>query len=1007
MLAVVVAALLVVATLLGHYAPLQAQEGEAPEATGASGVSIRMDDLVGLITYSIVHRFEVQVSHLDAAATYDVVVSSSNASALGIGGCGTAAQTATVTGATTQTLYFIVYACGVGAGTVTAEVRRAGAATAEVAVSQGVTAAPIPDWVPDDERPVRGASGAVAQVGTPGFVKNPRLEQIMTTSVVATWDTPTGNGGVDLSGYGLLFWHEDEEHPSYRDDVLVKGLIPREHTYTGLQHDATYKFRIHACNKTPACGWWTNPPLEVTTELAPNPHRPHTIRFSQISSDSVRVRWSAAANTGGVPLTGFDLRYWPYDPDNPDEESGAIDHPADDGNDRGETLKDLAAGTEYELKMRACNGPKDSHCSTWSADHRFTTTAGTGAPGPVKNLDVDPGNRQLVVSWEAPDSDGGTAITGYEVGYREHQTEPNWTSWPHDGTGTTVTITDRTNGTRYDVRVRACNHPVGATARCSQDWVIGHGTPEAPRPRNLSVVPKVGRKAELTWDPVPNTAMYQVQAGVLGTSAWQAAECEGDPRDMPGIVAKPICVMDLDDIAEISGSLAGLATYKAFALQVRALRPLASKYSEPVAIIDTPIFRAKGASGSVDVKWTPVDTVHTEINAGGMYQLRYRRFRGDHRSDSWNPETEGFDSTTPTSLLAAGSTSRRIGSLDNEGLYAIQLVYHAPQPGGLPTPVFAARDAYAWPSDRAAGVGTDITGDSYAGERVGTFPLNKPVSNRTYEYYICSDTFPLDIEPDVPDDPDPPDGIRAKSRAFIRDAFSQWETATTTGTGGSLITMKYMGTTCADYAPLIKPIVNKINSSVTEGRSPSQITMDVESVIQQLGDLGGILNQDKERSEVIFVDVPVEERSPPTFELTKRYIFFSEVSHRIGLNKCVFRHGVEACAMDEELNGVITTDILLNGKQFEKTNYFNWDVPPDVDFNTCRGLTNAAHTRYAAVVHEAGHALGIRGTQRSGGDGQEIHHPHVADSALTHSSYSCSPTPFDVMAIYALYQAQE
>ena len=68
--------------------------------------------------------------------------------------------------------------------------------------------------------------------------------------------------------------------------------------------------------------------------------------------------------------------------------------------------------------------------------------------------------------------------------------------------------------------------------------------------------------------------------------------------------------------------------------------------------------------------------------------------------------------------------------------------YNAPQPNAAPIPVYAARDAYAWPSDRAAGAGVDITGVSYAGERVGTFPLWPTATKTTYAYHICSDTFP-------------------------------------------------------------------------------------------------------------------------------------------------------------------------------------------------------------------------------------------------------------------------
>ena len=161
-------------------------------------------------------------------------------------------------------------------------------------------------------------------------------------------------------------------------------------------------------------GWWTTPPLEVTTQRAPTPHRPHTIGFSQLTARSVVVTWSAAANTGGVPLTGFDLRYWPYDSEHPDQETGATTHPADGGTDRGETLRGLAAGTAYEVKMRACNGPKDRHCSAWSADHRFTTLAGTTpTPSPSStvpaNLDVAPlTGRRAELTWDAVNGEDGT-----------------------------------------------------------------------------------------------------------------------------------------------------------------------------------------------------------------------------------------------------------------------------------------------------------------------------------------------------------------------------------------------------------------------------------------------------------------------------------------------------------------------------------------------------------------------------------------------------------------------
>ena len=67
-------------------------------------------------------------------------------------------------------------------------------------------------------------------------------------------------------------------------------------------------------------------------------------------------------------------------------------------------------------------------------------------------------------------------------------------------------------------------------------------------------------------------------------------------------------------------------------------------------------------------------------------------------------------------------------------------------------------------------------------------------------------------------------------------------------------------------------------------------------------------------------------------------------------------------------------------------------------FNTC----NTPH--YSALVHEFGHALGIGGG-RDGQNADETGHPQIEDAAMSYyPAPCCSPHPFDIMAIYALYQ---
>ncbi len=919
--------LLLSAVLLGHWTPLQAQEGEAaaPEATGASGVTIRLDDLVGLITYAFVDRFDVQLANLNAATTYEIVVSSSNAAALGIGGCGEATQRATVTGATARTVEFRVYACGLGAGTVTAALRAAGASRAAVTVSQGVTVEPIPEWVPEDERPARGARGAVAQVGTPSSVRNPRFEQIMTTSVVAKWDTPTADGGEDLSGYGLLFWHEDEEHPSYRDDVLVKGLSPREHTYTGLQHDATYKFRIHACNEddqmVARCGWWTTPPLEVTTKRAPTPQRPHTIGFSQLTASSVVVTWSAAANTGGVPLTGFDITYWPYDSENPNSETGARTHPADGGTDRGETLKKLAASTEYELKMRACNGPKDSHCSRWSADHRFTTLAET-TPTPTPT------------------------------------TTPTTTPTP------TPTLA-------------------------------------APRPQNLDLAPRGGHRARLSWTwptgAPTNPLDYRITGRVFGRNPITNSDYSWEMVRVL-ILSGPTEDTDREiDLSEVltTGNESGLADHIAYELRVEAIfgtrdddghleNVTYSAPSDRIIVIDTPITWATAANASnssqVTIEYNDVSAIlkdndYAEDDDADNYSFRYQRVSHNlhsHTNLEWTPSV-----FTP---LGSGTSL----GLASERIYGVQLVVE-PLDEAKPR-VYAARDAYVWPSSRAPALR----------ERVASFPIGwDAVDDGTYTYRICNHTLPL--------------ANRMGWHGFIKHAMGHWGSVTS-----GRIKAEFESGDCEDYSPLtdraVNTAINRIKfsspddtSTETQQQNRSELNKRIKGMFEMLAQMGYDYGRSgtsiRQINEVRLII------STDDNEDLLAAAAFSQVSKNVGFPAC----GIKAYGCANISDG--HADIFINHRFFTKAKL---NLPSGFRFDRCLDSSGVPMEGvdvrlYATIVHEVTHVFGINYPPQSSTQevSQEMGHPNSElISIVGHRQGLCSPTQLDRLAINAKYQSQ-
>ena len=137
------------------------------------------------------------------------------------------------------------------------------------------------------------------------------------------------------------------------------------------------------------------------------------------------------------------------------------------------TIPGLENGTEYTVQVIAKNDSGQAISDT-------KTGIPATLPDAPKNLDVAPGSEKLALTWEAPDETGGINITGYKVQWKDSSVA-DWNS-PTGVTevsvsGLTREITGLTNGTTYDVRVRADN---GVTSD-DYNWAVDDGTPR-PEP---------------------------------------------------------------------------------------------------------------------------------------------------------------------------------------------------------------------------------------------------------------------------------------------------------------------------------------------------------------------------------------------------------------------------------------------------------------------------------------------------------------------------------------------
>ena len=159
------------------------------------------------------------------------------------------------------------------------------------------------------------------------------------------------------------------------------------------------------------------------------------------SGSNISWQWSFPLDNGAV-ITGYTSQF---------RTSGGGWGSQQSGDTNTRITTGLSPGTTYQMRVRATNSVGDSE---WSPTGSATTDA--TQPGQVTTFTLTAGNAQIAFSITRPGNTGGATISGYDVQWRSGAEA--WSSGRQTRfNSTTGTLTGLTNGTSYDVRVRARN----------------------------------------------------------------------------------------------------------------------------------------------------------------------------------------------------------------------------------------------------------------------------------------------------------------------------------------------------------------------------------------------------------------------------------------------------------------------------------------------------------------------------------------------------------------------
>ena len=837
-----------------------------------------------------------------------------------------------------------------------------------------------------------GAWSDSATIRTPPGKVSPPTGTGGPRSLRVRWSVPS-NGGSAITSYRVQHKRTSLSWPSTYQSV---GGSTTETTITGLTDGTPYHVHVRACN-TVGCGAWSN---VIILRVPAPPSKVLTPTLTGING-TLSVSWSAPSN-GGSAITSYRVQHkrtslsWPST------------YQRVSGSTTETTITGLTDGTPYHVHVRACNA---AGCGAWS-DSATGTPIALAAPTGLRSTASDGSvtltwnpatnaEEYVVYQWHGP------SLDFLPLPFVDPTTGSKYTidgsSDPVRITGTTVTIGGLTNGGGYSHKVSS---KIGsAESELSQQFDTTLKE-KLGTPTGLNVTPLPRREVRLSWNSIAGevaATRYIVEAREEPNGTWTAVTVPFNQTNYN---------IDLDAIV---GSR-GLAHADSYQLRVKATDLFQAQWpsdgSVEIAIRDTPITVVNGdsrntfddegnATGKAVVKWSSVPGV-TE------YSLRWRKLpvfqvrpqppeRVPHTDLRWHLRPPVNDEVwSDPATVPAGTLEHTFYGLAPGEVYAIQLNYrfeYEPVPGATVTRNgFSAREAFVWPSKRAAGLGKDL-----AGERVATFPLsyrlldnpNYMLHKKRYSYIVCEDTFP--------------EGTITRWKEFIDHAAEQWEIAT-----DYLIDMERLERDkegnklkCVDYSEHVESIRNQVASFI-EGDEPTlgEIESHVEDLVKAFRESG--IDSAKRRRDYVLNEVMMIIDTDDNDPLLASVKAFIEVAEGVGHGWCVYACASSIPTFGKDGSKIITTDIRFRGSKFTNVTL---EVPGpdrtaskgDVRFNTC------GTPHYDTVVHEFGHALGIGGGKGKNKD--ERGHPQIYDAAMSyHRVPDCSPHPFDVMAIYALYQ---
>ena len=326
------------------------------------------------------------------------------------------------------------------------------------------------------------------------------------------------------------------------------------------------------------------------------------------------------------------------------------------------TVTGLTDGGTYAFQVRGVDVDTDTGTrSPGDPSDEVTVslsgTVETGGLSAPRNFDAAAGNGRVTLSWDAPASDGGVAISGYQYQRRAGAgAYGQWTTIPGGSSIRSYIVTGLANGTRYFFRVRAVNSDGAGPGSTEESATPSLGVDTTLRTLSLSTV----ALAPVTLTPAFTPATRTYTATVTGSVTQVTVAATANKTGLPPPTITP---------ADASTAVAGHQVALAVGLNTIRVTVADGTNSDVYTITVTRAARvpaaptgltaatAEDGGGAVTLSWT------APTGGGAVSRYEYQQKAG----------TDAYGAWTPIPGSGPSTTSHTVTGLTNGTAYAFRV----------------------------------------------------------------------------------------------------------------------------------------------------------------------------------------------------------------------------------------------------------------------------------------------------------------------------------------------